>query len=862
MARNGRRITVRAHKAGPAASEVGAALIDLSRDGVVAFDRAGRITVWSPAAAALTGLAAEDLVGRTLTRKVPWLAKADGRPLTATLRGTPTTAWVRLDRAGTDARVVEVRWQPLTDGDGAVRGGLAILCPADVAGARGPQAQGSTTQPSQPPPEPAAAAAGLPDSDAMAPGEQHDLLADALEALDHGFAIFDANGRLHMCNAKYGDLRGEGPIAPGVSYETIIRRSVESGAFCDIGDREAWVRRLLESHAAADGRVVEKRLAGDRWVATSRYRLRNGWVAAMRVDITELKRREAALRESEERFRALAEASFEAVVVHDYERVIDANRAFLELFGYAADEVPGIDLWRLVSPATQAEAVELLQAPREPAERIDQPLELVMRRKDGSTFPAELRGKSLPYGGRLARVVAMRDISARKRSEDHIRRLAHHDSLTELPNRSLFLDRLRLAMAQARRDGRPMAVLQLDLDNFKDINDTLGHPAGDTLLRACARRLQSIVHESDTVARIGGDEFAIILTGLERPIDAGHVAQRIIARLLEPVSCQGHEVHTSASIGITIFPDDDSDADQLLRNADIALYRAKANGRNTYSFFVEAMKRQVERRKELEAELRCAIAGHEFVLHFQPQVRLADRKVVGMEALMRWQHPTRGLVLPSEFLAVAEDAGLIVPIGLEVLSRACAQARAWLDAGLEFGRVAVNLAPAQFKARNLAYAVGDALQAAGLDARHIALEVTESAFLGRGTGRVAQTLARLHEMNVLIALDDFGSGYASLSHFKRFPIDRLKIDGSLVRDIGIDRDNTAIVRTVLSLGRSLGLEVVAEGVETEAQCAFLREHGCDGAQGYLFGRPIAAADAWHYLDVVAAEGLVLSDRGG
>ena len=698
----------------------------------------------------------------------------------------------------------------------------------------------------------------------LAPREQHRLLSDALEALDHGFAIFDAQGRLHMCNGRYGDPRGEVSGVPGISFETLIRGPVDDGPQGVGDDREAWLGRRAESHAAADGRLVEKRLTGDRWVATSRHRLRDGWIAALRVDITELKRREEALRESEGRFRALADAAFEAIVVHDYERIVDANQAFLELFGYASDELVGIELWRLVAPSSRDEADQRFSPPAvadDRAERIDQPYELEMRRKDGSTFPAELRGKQLRYGGRLARVVAMRDISARRRSEDHIRRLAHHDPLTELPNRSLFLDRLGLAMAQARRDGRPMAVMQLDLDHFKDINDTLGHAAGDTLLRACARRLQSIVHDTDTVARIGGDEFAIILTGLERPIDAGQVAQRIIARLLEPVSCHGHEVHTGTSIGITIFPDDDTDPDQLLRNADIALYRAKANGRNTYSFFVEAMKRQIERRRELEADLRRAIAAHEFALHYQPQFRLADRKVVGMEALMRWHHPTRGLVPPNAFLTVAEEAGLMVPIGLEVLSQAFAQARAWLDAGLEFGRVAVNLAPAQFKARNLAYAVDDALQAAGLSAEHIALEVTEEAFLGRSTERVARTLERLHEMRALIVLDDFGTGYASLAHLKRFPIDRLKIDGSLVRDIGIDSSNTAIVRTVISLGHSLGLQVVAEGVETEPQYAFLREHGCDAAQGYLFGRPIAAADAWHYLDVVAPELLAVGEGG-
>jgi len=841
---------VRRRRTEPSSIEGGAAVIDAVRDGVVAFDPAGRITAWNPAAAALTGVTAERMIGRTLIRKAAWLAKADGgKPLAAVLDGVATATRVQV----AVGPLVDARWLPLIDAEGAVLGGAVLLSPVD-----GPAA--SHSRPGEV--EPAGTQLTAPGLGAMSPHEQHQLLADALEALDHGFAIFDTDGRLHMCNSQYGALRGRlGPIVPGTRYETLIREGLECGAFDDVEDREAWLRRVLEGHAAADGRLIEKRLRGGRWIATGCYRLSNGWVAALRFDITELKHREAALRESEERFRALADAAFEAIVVHDHDKVIDANHAFVELFGYTFDEALGLELWRLVAPASQDEAALRITRGSAADAPVDQPYELLMRRKDGSTFPAELRGKSVRHGGKLAQVVAMRDIAARKQTEDHIRRLAHHDPLTELPNRSLFLDRLGLAMAQARRDGRPMAILQLDLDHFKDVNDTLGHPAGDTLLRACARRLQSIVHDTDTVARIGGDEFAIILTGLERPIDAGHVAQRIIARLLEPISCQGHEVHTGTSIGITIFPDDDTDPDQLLRNADIALYRAKAKGRNTYSFFVEAMKRQIERRKELEGELRRAVAGDEFTLHYQPQVRLADRKVVGMEALIRWQHPTRGLVLPSEFLSVAEDAGLIVPIGLETLTQACAQTRAWLDAGLDFGRVTINLAPAQFKARNLVYAISDALQAADLEARHIGLEVTESAFLGRGTERVVHALARLAEMDVQIALDDFGTGYASLAHLKRFPIDRLKIDGSLVRDIGIDDENTAIVRTVISLGHSLGLEVVAEGVETEEQCAFLCEHGCDCGQGYLFGRPIDAAEAWPYLDVVGSGGMQMSGTG-
>jgi diguanylate cyclase (GGDEF)-like protein/PAS domain S-box-containing protein len=677
--------------------------------------------------------------------------------------------------------------------------------------------------------------------------EQQRLLADAVEALDQGFALFDDQDRLYLCNSTYRRMHGDGALERGTPYAALVRAALAQGLYPDaVGQEEIWLGRLLAVHRAADGQAYEYRIRDERWIATSKYRLNNGWVATIRVDITELKRREAALRESEDRFRALAEATFEGVVVHDHERIIDANKAFVDLLGYRYAELIELDVPGLVSPQSQREVAQRISG------GFDEPYELTMRRKDGSTFPAEVRGKSVPFQGKLARVVAMRDISERKRAEEHIRHMAHHDSLTGLPNRALFLDRLSQAMAQARRSGRSMAILQLDLDHFKDVNDTLGHHAGDDLLREIAQRLRACVHDTDTVARLGGDEFAVILTGLERPTDAGRVAQRIVGQLTEPVIYQSHQIHTGASIGITIFPEDDIDPDQLLKNADIALYRAKANGRNTYSFFVEAMKRQVELRKELEVELRRALARHEFVMHYQPQISLGDRRVVGMEALLRWQHPARGLIGPGEFLSVAEETGLIVPIGLAILSQAAAQARVWLDHGVPFGRLAVNLAPAQFRTGRLARVVRDLLHGAGVPPQHFELEVTEGVFVGRGSGHVAETLGRLHRMHIQIALDDFGTGYASLAHLKQFPIDRLKIDRSFVRDIGTDPEDAAIVRTVISLGHSLGIEVVAEGVETEEQREFLRLHRCDAGQGYLFSAPLPADEATRFLRDAAA----------
>lgn len=420
--------------------------------------------------------------------------------------------------------------------------------------------------------------------------------------------------------------------------------------------------------------------------------------------------------------------------------------------------------------------------------------------------------------------------------------LAHHDPLTGLPNRALFQERLAEACSQARHDGRLCALLYLDLDHFKDINDSLGHQAGDVLLREVGQRLQLSVRSTDTVARLGGDEFAVILAGLSNPAGTSRVAAAIIEAVSQPVSFQGQAIQVGTSIGITICPQDGENVEQLLVNADMALYQAKSQGRGLYHFFTQAYRVALVERRAMEEELRRAAVREEFVLHYQPQVDLAQGTLNGLEALLRWQHPRRGLVPPAEFLPLAEESGLIVTIGRQVLHQACAQVKAWLEAGLDPPPVAINLATAQFKQGDLAEEIRQGLAQAGLAARYLEVEVTEGTILDRDSGEIQRALERIRSLGVGIALDDFGTGYASLTHLKRFPVDRLKIDRSFVKNLGQDAGDEAIIRTVIQLGHSLGLTVVAEGIETEVQVRYLRLQQCDSGQGYLFGRPLPVGE--------------------
>jgi diguanylate cyclase (GGDEF)-like protein len=433
----------------------------------------------------------------------------------------------------------------------------------------------------------------------------------------------------------------------------------------------------------------------------------------------------------------------------------------------------------------------------------------------------------------------------RKESDQHLTYLSHYDRLTGLANRELFRDRLHQAMTRAERSGQVIALLFLDLDRFKAVNDTLGHLAGDELLIEVAGRLKKSVRRSDTIARLGGDEFTVILEGLEDPIDAEVVCAKILKFLSEPVLIRNQEIYVTTSIGVTFFPADDVDINGLLRNADAAMYRAKEEGRNRYNLFTADINARAVNRMAIESALRHALERQEFHLCYQPKVCVQTGLVLGAEALIRWDNPQRGLVSPVEFIPVAEDTGLIVPIGEWVLRRACADMRKWHAAGFEHVSVAVNLSARQFRHGELVSAVAKILADTGISPRQLELEITESLLMD-DTEASQLALRALKALGTSIYLDDFGTGYSSLAYLKKFPLDGLKIDRSFINDLPGDTDGEAITSAILALSKALRLGVVAEGVETRDQLNFLRDAGCQVVQGYLFSRPLVFSDflAW------------------
>jgi diguanylate cyclase (GGDEF)-like protein/PAS domain S-box-containing protein len=666
----------------------------------------------------------------------------------------------------------------------------------------------------------------------------HARLRDAIDILPQGIVFLDREGRYILWNQRYADIyKGSSDLFQvGIRLEDTLRIGVARGEYPDaIGREEEWIAERL-GRLRNPGERHEQQLADGRWIMIEERRTSDGGSIGLRVDITEMKQREAS-------FRLLFESNPVPMFLYGRHKqsILAVNDAALKHYGYARSEILGMSL-RDIHEAREYAA---LQAFEGAASDRHAGRTWKHRKADGTYIDVAVFARELTHDNIPAVLIAAIDITERKRAEARVAHMAHHDALTGLPNRVLLRLRMQEALRRARRSDGGFAVLCLDLDNFKAVNDTLGHPSGDALLQQVADRIQATVRQEDAAARLGGDEFGIMLSDVEGPAAISALAERLLAVINEPYDINGHMVLVGVSIGIAIAPGDGDDTDRLLKSADMALYRAKADGKGSFRYFEAEMDRRLQSRRRLEVDLRGALFAQELQVHYQPLVNLATGTVSGLEALLRWPHAERGLIPPSEFIPVAEETGLIGSIGAYVMRRACADAAMWP----EYVKLAVNLSPLQFRTGNLLVAVGEALEHSGLSPKRLELEITETLLLERAD-YVLSVLHALRALGVRISMDDFGTGYSSLSYLRSFPFDKIKIDRSFVRDLGTNADSQAIVRAILSLGASLGISITAEGIETEADLACLRAHGCSEGQGYFFSEPRPQAEI---LELLAAQ---------
>ena len=685
-------------------------------------------------------------------------------------------------------------------------------------------------------------------------------------------------GRHNQCFAEtFGYAPGE---AEGMSTRVLY---TDDEAFEALGARAYGV---LGQGASFKVETTMVRKDGSRmWVnligfAVNPGELGQGAIVWMIEDRTAHKCAEESLRNALMENRAILDNAVLGIAVVEDGRMLHCNRKMEELFHHTGASIEGIAVRQLYPDvaswqAARAQTLQDFQAGR--AHMAEH--ELV--RRDGSRFWARLSGRPFDLaargGGRsvwlIDDVTAQREaadalrrardelevrvqertaelqaeIVERRQAEARVHHMAYHDALTGLPNRALLAERLDRALHGARRDDRKLALLFIDLDRFKAINDSLGHLAGDHLLKEVARRLCQVVRCGDTVARLGGDEFVVLAPGMESGAECALVGDKIIEALAEPVLYEGRSLHISPSIGICLFPDDGTDVASLMRKADAAMYQAKAAGRNNYQFYAERVNDAAARHFELETRLRGALMREEFVLVYQPIVATADGRVRGLEVLLRWRDPEQGLVAPDEFIPILEENGLIVPVGEWVIRSVCAQAVAWRRAGLPALPLAINLSARQFMHRGLVGAIRSVVEETGIDPALLEFEITETALMQHG-GQTLDTLSHIYGMGIRLSIDDFGTGYSSLAYLKRFPVRKIKIDRAFVRDLEASGEDQAIVAAIMALAGSLGLAVVAEGVENAAQLAILRRQGCEFAQGYLFARPMEANQVTDFLE--------------
>jgi diguanylate cyclase (GGDEF)-like protein/PAS domain S-box-containing protein len=670
---------------------------------------------------------------------------------------------------------------------------------------------------------------------------QNILLDASLENMAHGLCVFDKDWRIIVRNRRYLELYGLGPndAPPGTALVDLIRHSLDNGFYATKASAEEFFADFQRRIEAGEP-VLHRRLASGRLIAVRHQPLENGGWVGTYEDITERERAADELKEQHRLFNTALENMAHGLCMFDADmRLIVCNPRYIEMFGMSPDVVhPGTTIRAVLEHSIAlgnyrhdaATAATLYEKYVESLKSGN----LILHRHLADGRIVKLTHEPMPQGGFVA---IYEDITERHRAEEHIAHMARHDSLTQLPNRVLLRERMAEGLARVDSHGEPMAVFYLDLDNFKGVNDTLGHPIGDKLLGIIAARIRGAVREGDTVARLGGDEFAV-LQGHSSPEVAGALARRLVSVISDPIEIDGQEINSGVSIGIALAPNDGTAADHLMKCADLALYRAKAEGRGTFRFFEPDMDACIQARRALELDLRRALTAGEFSLVYQPQINLASNELVAMEALLRWNNAERGPVPPSEFIPLAEEMGLIVPLGEWVLREACHEAARWPDPV----KVAVNLSPVQFRNRALVTTVTQALAAARLAPHRLELEITEAVLL-QDDEAIVTMLHQLRALGVRISMDDFGTGYSSLSYLRSFPFDKIKIDRSFIKDIDRNRDSAVIIRAIASLGTSLGIETTAEGIETEEQLDVVRRAGCTEMQGYLASPPRPASEA-------------------
>jgi diguanylate cyclase (GGDEF)-like protein/PAS domain S-box-containing protein len=699
--------------------------------------------------------------------------------------------------------------------------------------------------------------------------EERDFTAGLMNNLPGFFALVNSTGCITRWNANLAGLTGlTDEELQGFDVSAIAIESERNAVRIKIRDAFAQGFATLEFHVlskSGEARSV-------RW--NVRVTMNNGHqnLLVAGLDLTEAHAADTHLRESEERFRTVFDSVNDGIIVLDADTAVflDVNPQMCQMFGYSREKFLTLDLGDLstgISPYTLEDAQPLL-------ERVVAGESVVFewhcKANNGRRFWVEVSIRRAAYGGRAILLSTTRDITARKQANERVIYMARYDILTGLANRSVFVEALDQAIARVHRGARTFAVLYLDLDHFKDVNDTLGHPVGDLLLRAVADRLRASIRATDTVARFGGDEFAIILSDIQHPADAATVSDRILDVISEPIAIQetcaaiadkillavsetfligSNEIRSGTTIGIAVFGVESPDAEAMLAHADVALYRAKSEERGSYRYFTDVMDTEVRARVTLDKEMNEAISTDQFFLNYQPQVEIDTGRIVGLEALVRWNHPTRGIIGPGKFIPAAERNGVIVPLGHWVMREACRQIKTWLDAGITPPVVAINLSGVQFKnAARLEKDIATVLTEFGLPARVLELELTESVLMEASRDN-NDVLLRLRKGGHRIAIDDFGSGYSSLGYLRRFPVDRMKIAQNFVADIGTVPGDDAIVRAALGLARELDIEVVLEGVETAAQVALLRTWGAQIVQGHYFARALPVPEVTPILRV-------------